>query len=55
MERSLVGYSPWGCKQLDMTEQLTHTRTHTHTHTHTHDMLWSVRGLFWSAQVHRLS
>ena len=21
---SLVGYSPWGCKELDMTEQLTH-------------------------------
>ena len=20
--RSLVGYSPWGCKKLDMTEQL---------------------------------
>ena len=28
----LVGYSPWGCKELDMTEQLS---THTHTHTHT--------------------
>ena len=26
----LVGYSPWGCKELDMTEQLS---THTHTHT----------------------
>ena len=22
--RSLAGYRPWGCKQLDMTEQLTH-------------------------------
>ena len=22
--RSLVGYSPWGHKELDMTEQLTH-------------------------------
>ena len=32
-ERSLVGYSPWGCKESDMTEQ-TCTRTHTHTHTH---------------------
>ena len=21
--RSLVGYSPWGCKELDMTERLT--------------------------------
>ena len=27
------GYSPWGHKELDMTEQLTHTHIHTHTHT----------------------
>ena len=25
------GYSPWGCQELDMTEQL---NTHTHTNTH---------------------
>ena len=24
-QRSLVGYSPWGCKESDMAEQLTHT------------------------------
>ena len=24
-QRSLAGYSPWGCKELDMTEQLTLT------------------------------
>ena len=24
-QRSLAGYSPWGCKELDMTERLTHT------------------------------
>ena len=24
-QRSLVGYSPWGCKELDMTEQLSLT------------------------------
>ena len=24
-QRNLVGYSPWGCKELDSTEQLTHT------------------------------
>ena len=24
-QRILVGYSPWGCKELDMTEQLTYT------------------------------
>ena len=23
-QRSLAGYSLWGCKELDMTEQLTH-------------------------------
>ena len=34
-QRSLAGYSLWGCKELDMTEG-THTNTHTHTHTHTH-------------------
>ena len=30
-QRSLVSCSPSGCKELDMTEQLTHTHTHTHT------------------------
>ena len=25
-----MGYSPWGCKESDTTEQLTHTHTHTH-------------------------
>ena len=30
-QRSLVGYSPWGGKESDMIEQLTHTHTHTHT------------------------
>ena len=29
-QRSHTGYSPWGCKESDMTEQLTHTHTHTH-------------------------
>ena len=28
--RSLIGYSTWGCKELDMTEHA-HTQTHTHT------------------------
>ena len=30
-QRSLVGYSPWGLKELDTTE-----RMHMHTHVHTH-------------------
>ena len=28
--RNLEDYSPWGCKELDMTEH-THTCAHTHT------------------------
>ena len=44
-QRSLVGYSPRGHKELDTVEQLsthswacahTHTRTHTYIHTYTH-------------------
>ena len=31
-QRSLAGYSPFGRKEADMTEQLIHTHTHTHTH-----------------------
>ena len=35
-QRSLVGYSPWGCKESDTTEWLSaHTHTHTRIHTHT--------------------
>ena len=45
---SLRHYSPWGCKESDMTERLstaqhTHTNTHIHTHTHTHIMLHAYR------------
>ena len=32
-QRSLVGYSPWGLRESDMSEQLS---VYTHTHTHTH-------------------
>ena len=38
-QRSLVGYSPWGCKELVETDH-----TYTHTHTHIYDM---VQGLPW--------
>ena len=34
-QSSLVGYSPWGLKELNVTKH-THAHTHTHTHTHTH-------------------
>ena len=29
-QRSLAGYSPWGCKELDMTERLTHFYSKVH-------------------------
>ena len=35
-QRSLVGYSPRGCKDSDTTE---HTCARTHTHTHTHILI----------------
>ena len=38
-QRSLVGYSPWGCKELDTIEQL-HSLTHTYIYTHTHTYIY---------------
>ena len=36
-QRSLAGYSPWGCKESDTTELAhSHTPTHTPPHTATH-------------------
>ena len=35
-QRILAGYSPWSCKESDMTEQLTLSLSYVHTHTHTH-------------------
>ena len=32
----LVGYSPWGCKELDTTEQLTHTHNCPELSIHSH-------------------
>ena len=35
--KSLAGYGPWACKELDTTEHThTHACAHTRTHTHTH-------------------
>ena len=34
-QRSLAGYRPWGCKEPDVTGQLSMC-LHAHTHTHTH-------------------
>jgi len=41
-QRGLEGYSPWDCRELDMTE---HSFTHMCTHTHTHTLLWRCHGL----------
>ena len=48
-QRSLVGYSPWGCKDLDTTSwAYAHARmcmrARAHTHTHTHVFGTPVRG-----------
>ena len=47
-QRSLAAYSPWSRKELNTTEQLTHTHTHTHTHihirTHTHSLTHTHTG-----------
>ena len=48
-QRILAGYSPWGRKKTDTTEQLridtdTQTHTHTRTHTHTHTLLYILEG-----------
>ena len=37
-QRSLAGYSPWGLKELDMTEQLTHTSSDVGCLPHTEDL-----------------
>ena len=44
-QRSLVGYSPWSCKEFNVAEH-THTHTHTHTYTHTHTNITWYMGLF---------
>ena len=44
-----MGYCPWGCKELDMIERLTHT--HTHTHRHTEFLMNSTPHRYQSAAV----
>ena len=40
-QRSLVDYSPWGCKGLDMTESV-HTHTHRYTYSSNSNILHST-------------
>ena len=46
-QRSLVGYSPWGCKESDMTEQL--TLLHYHSWTYQNKFVTCLPGTFFSA------
>ena len=60
-QRSLAAYSPWSRKELNTTEQLTHTHTHTHSlslslslslsHTHTHTHRQQPRALHGQLQL----
>ena len=43
-----MGYSPWGCKELDMIEHAC-AHAHTHTHTHTHTQLPGISCAFTSS------
>ena len=52
-----MGYGPWSCKELDMTEP-THVhmraRAHTHTHTHTPErILWGGKEALLSPEYLR--
>ena len=46
-QRSLVGYSSGGCKELDMTEWLTHT----HTHSMERNQIWKLNMLSYLSQL----
>ena len=47
-QRSLVGYSPWGLKELDMTK-------HAHTHTYTHTSMSSLEKCLSKSSAHFFS
>ena len=39
-QRSLADYSPWGCKELDATERLTHLSVYVSTFSFKNDQIW---------------
>ena len=45
-QRSLVCYNPWGHKESDTTDQLTHTHTHTHPYMTTGKTIALIRWTF---------
>ena len=49
--RSLVGYSPWGCKESDMTEQLSTAQSNTQLHKkHSTWLMNNVYIYFWGCE-----
>ena len=50
-QRSPVGCSSWGRKELDKTEANQHTQTHRHTHTHTHRGNRVLAGVLTTSQA----
>ena len=56
-QRSLVGYSPWGRKEFNMTEKLTHTHTYHHHLGGSSDVLVSSKQYFntWKIGVSSLN
>ena len=54
-QRSLEDYSPWGHKELDLTEglsMLAHTHTHIHTHTSTCSLISNFKDvIFFSNSI----
>ena len=59
-QNSLVSYSPWSCKESDITELLTLTlmcaraRARTHTHTHTRNPMLNTLRNYFLGQVQHL-
>ena len=50
-QRSLEGYGPWGCKDLNMTEQLTHTNTGRDTCVHLYSEVFYPLCIYAGAHV----
>jgi len=54
-QRNLVGYSPWGRKESDPIEWLSHTHTHTYMHNEKQRSAvynWGWNGIFESERCH---
>ena len=50
-QRSLAGYSPWSCKELDTTEATEYAYTYTHTHTHTHTYIHTGMYIMYKIEI----